>query len=177
MRRSLIAVLFGIYLCGIAPVDASEPRIPRVRPLTDRGAKLLEVGRKLSPTIRSMLARVDASDIILQIDLGVDFTAAHAATRLVTSTPDFRYVRVNINPRLSPSRRLELLGHELQHVMEIADDPTVRDQAAMHDYFTKIGHRDKLTGAFDTLAAHDVERIVKKEIGQWASQEVGKVDR
>lgn len=177
MRRNLIAVLFGVYLCGIAPVDAGEPRIPRLRPLTDHGAKLVDVGRKLSPTIRSMLERVEESDIILQIDLAVDLSVANAATRLVTSTPDFRYVRVTINPRLPPARRLELLGHELQHVMEIAADPSVRDQDAMHDHFTRIGIRDKLTGTFDTLAANDVERIVKKEIAQWASREVGKVDR
>lgn len=177
MRRMMIGVILGVLLCGVVPAEADEPRMPRLRPLTDRGARLVEVGRKLSPTIRDMLERVEQSDIILQIDLSMNFSVANATTRLVTATPDFRYVRVNINPRLSPARRLELLGHELQHVMEIAADPSVRDQEAMYDHFTKIGRRDKVTGAFDTLAAVDMERVVRREIGRWASREAGKMDR
>lgn len=177
MQGLLIGVFVGVYLCGIAPIDASEPGIPRLRPLTDRGAKLLETGRKMSPTIRDMFARVEASDIILHIDLRMDFNVPNAATRLVAATPDFRYVRVNINPRLPPARRLQLLGHELQHVLEIAADPSVRDQDTMRAHFTRIGIRHSVTGTFDTVAAVEVEHIVRKEIGQGASREVGKVDR
>lgn len=169
MRRLVLAVLLGVYLGGAVSAAAV---IPRVRPLSERGERLLSVGRELSPTIRAMLQRVEASDIILQLDVRLDLDVANAVTRLVTSTPDFRYVRVSINPRLSPLRRLELLGHELQHVLEIAADPSVRTQDAMYDHFTRIGRRQRHDSAFETDAAINVESVVRGEVGKWESRKL-----
>jgi hypothetical protein len=174
MRRLLLVFLVGVYLSGTV---SAAPVVPRLRPLSDRSDRLLTLGRELSPTIRAMLMRVEASDIILQLDTGLDFAVPYAVTRLVTSTPDFRYVRVSINPRLSPMRRLELLAHELQHVLEIADDPTVRTQDAMRDHFTKIGRRERHTGAFETEAAIKVESVVRAEVGKWESRKLRPLDR
>lgn len=174
MRRVLLLLLLGVYLG--AAVDAA-PAIPRVRPLSDRSERLLTVGRELSPTIRAMLARVEASDIIMQLDLRLDFDVPYAVTRLVTSTPDFRYVRVSINPRLSPLRRLELLAHELQHVLEIAADLDVRTQDAMREHFTRIGRRERHNNAFETDAALKVESVVREEVGRARSQKLKSLDR
>lgn len=174
MRRVLLLLLLGVYLGGVVH---AAPAIPRVRPLSDRSDRLLAVGRELSPTIKAMLARVEASDIIMQLDLSLDMDVPNAVTRLVTSTPDFRYVRVSINPRLSPLRRLELLAHELQHVLEIAADPTVRTQHAMRDYFTRIGRRERHNNAFETDAAINVEHVVRAEVGKWESRRLKPLDR
>lgn len=163
MRTKVWGVLVVVYLCA-APLEAV---VTRVRPLSERGERLLSVGRDVSPTIRAMLERIEQSDIIMQLDMRLDFDVPNAVTRLVTSTPDFRYVRVSINPRQSPSRRLELLGHELQHVMEIASDPNVRTQEAMRLHFTRIGRRERSTGAFETEAALNIESVIRAEVGKW----------
>lgn len=165
MRNIVWGVLVVVSLC-VAITDAA---IPRVRPLSDRGERLLSVGRELSPTLRAMLDRIEQSDIILQLDVRLHIDVPHAVTQLVTSTPDFRYVRVSINPRQSPQRRLELLGHELQHVLEIASDPSVRTQDDMRDHFTRIGRRDRSTGAFETGAALNIESVIRNEVGKWGS--------
>jgi hypothetical protein len=174
MRRLGLVLLLGVYLGGTVTTAAV---VPRVRPLSDRSDRLLAVGRELSPTIRAMLERVEASDIIMQLDLRLDLSVEFAVTRLVTSTPDFRYVRVSINPRLSPLRRLELLAHELQHVLEIAADPSVRTQDAMFDHFTRIGRRTRHNSAFETDAAIRVESVVRGEVGKWESRKLRPLDR
>lgn len=174
MRRLLLIVLVGVYLSGT--VSAATP-IPRLRPLSDRSERLIAVGRELSPTIHAMLARVEASDIIMQLDLSMNFDVPYAVTRLVTATPDFRYVRVSINPRLSPLRRIELLAHELQHVLEIADDITVRTQDAMREHFTRIGRSERNNGSFETEAAIRVESVVREEVGKWESRKLRSLDR
>lgn len=174
MRRTLLGVLLVVSVGGAV---ATEARIPRVRALSERTARLIDVGRALSPTIRAMLDRIDASDLILQVDTRLDLGVPNAVTRLVTATADFRYVRVSINPRLAPQRRLELLAHELQHVLEIAADTTVRDQDGMRDYFTRIGRRQAVTGTFETDAAMDVESVVRREVGQAKSRDLATLDR
>lgn len=174
MRRLGLVLLLGVYLGGTVTTAAV---VPRVRSLSERSDRLLAVGRELSPTIRAMLERVEASDIIMQLDLRLDLSVEFAVTRLVTSTPDFRYVRVSINPRLSPLRRLELLAHELQHVLEIAADPSVRTQDAMFDHFTRIGRRTRHNSAFETDAAIRVESVVRGEVGKWESRKLRPLDR
>lgn len=174
MRRLLLVLLVCVYLGGTL---SAATVIPRLRPLSERSERLLSIGRDLSPTIRDMLTRVEESDIIMQLDLRLDFDVPYAVTRLVTSTPDFRYVRVSINPRLSPMRRLELLAHELQHVLEIAAEPSVRTQDAMRDYFTRIGRRERHSGAFETEAAMKVESVVRAEVGKWESGRLRPLDR
>lgn len=174
MRRTLLSVLMVVSVSGMVPTEA---RIPRVRPLSERTARLIDVGRELSPTIRAMLEHIEASDLIMQVDTKFDMAVPNAVTRLVTATEDFRYVRVSINPRLSPLRRLELLAHELQHVLEIAADTTVRDQDAMRLYFTRIGRRQPVTGSFETDAAMGIESVVRREISRAKRGEMARLDR
>lgn len=160
-------------IVGTAAVQA-DPLTRRVRPLSDRGARLLTVAQRLSPTIAAMVEQIEASDIILQLDTQLALDVPFAVTRLITATDEVRYVRVSINPRQSPLRRIELLGHELQHVLEIAAERTVRDQKSMRDYFTRIGHR-RSGDAFETDAAAEVESVIRAEVGRWRSSELSEL--
>jgi hypothetical protein len=159
MKAVLLAlvVVFAITL----PMHAGTPR---VRPLTDRVADLVQEAASRSPTVARLLAEVEASDVILQIDLRFDASVPRAVTRLVTATADVRYVRTLINPQMSPWRRIELLAHELQHVIEIASDPSVRDQASMRTRFETLGWNDGRFGGFETDAAIAIEQQVRREL-------------
>lgn len=157
----------GVCLLVVASATLlANPMTRRVRPLSDRGERLLQTATELSPTIADLLDRIEQSDIIVQVEVRFSFDVAFAVTRLVTATPHARYVRVSINPRQSPLRRLELLGHELQHVVEIAEDPTVRTQDQMRQYFTRIGRRHTASTAFETDAAVDAELQVRREVNR-----------
>lgn len=161
----------GVCLVVLASVSlTANPLTRRVRPLSDRGERLLRTGTELSPTIADLLDRIEQSDIIVQVDMKYAFDVPFAVTRLVTATPQARYVRVSINPRHSPTRRLELLGHELQHVVEIAEDETVRSQDDMREYFTRIGRRHFASTGFETEAAIGAELQVRREVNRARSE-------
>ncbi|HQX83014.1 MAG TPA: hypothetical protein PKW63_14710 [Vicinamibacterales bacterium] len=139
-------------------------RSPRVRPQSDHMADLVQLAAKRSPTVAGLLKMIEASDVILQVEFRLDNTVPRAATQLVTSAGLVRYVRTYINPRLPTRRRIELLGHELQHVVEIATDPSVRDDASMRARFTAIGWVSDGAASYETAAAIAVERQVRNEL-------------
>ena len=56
-----------------------------------------------------------------------------------------------------------ILGHELMHAVEVANDDGVRDQCSFRRLYVRIGHsRDGQT--FDTRAAQDAGARVLDEL-------------
>jgi hypothetical protein len=145
-------------------VFATDAHTRRVRPLSPYVADLIEQAVARAPTISRLLAIIEASDVILQIDVRLDPDVPRAVTQFVTASGSVRYVRTIISRTQSPWQQIELLAHELQHVVEIATDPTVRDQAAMRKRFEALGWREGRHGPFETLAAKDVELQVRREL-------------
>jgi hypothetical protein len=56
------------------------------------------------------------------------------------------------------------LGHELQHAMEVADAPDVRDEGALARFYARIGTEGALPRSYDTLAAQLAGRRVLMEV-------------
>ena len=139
-------------------------RAPRVRSLSSDMADLVHRTAVRSPTVAAMLKAIEASDVILQIDFRLDPALPRAVTTFVGVRGAVRYVRMVINPLLPPRLRMELLGHELQHVIEIASTPAIRDQASMRVAFSAMGWTDGPNGPYETAAALRVERQVRSEL-------------
>ena len=139
-------------------------RAPRVRSMSNGVADLVHRTAVRSPTVAAMLKAIEASDVILQIDFRLDPALPRAVTTFVGLSGAVRYVRMVINPRLPPRLRMELLGHELQHVLEIASNPAIRDQASMRVAFSAMGWLEGANGSYETAAALRVERQVRSEL-------------
>ena len=77
---------------------------------------------------------------------------------------DFRYLRVQIRADLSRREAIALIGHELQHALEIADAAEVRDSTGLIRLYERIGHASSGDHAYDTEAAQDTGRIVRREL-------------
>jgi predicted ATPase len=76
-----------------------------------------------------------------------------------------RYVVI----RLQPKRRaaeIAMLAHELQHAVEIADTPSIVDEASLAREYARIGYRSRSAHglAFDTKAAVEIGRRVAEEL-------------
>jgi hypothetical protein len=121
-----------------------------------------------SPTVGAMIAAIEQTDIIVYVDVQTSPLSWRGGTQFIGASLSSRFVQVTINLSLPPADRAEVLGHELQHVLEIARAPAVRDAAGMKRLFGNIGwgHGDE----FETAAARDVEETVHREIVQRASQ-------
>lgn len=159
MKPVVLALLLVSVL--VLPTGA---RTPRVRPLSNHVVELVRQATARSPTVARLLAAVEASDVILQIDVRYEVTVPRAMTHLVASGAGVRYVRTVINRMQSPWQQIELLGHELQHVVEIATDTAVVDQETMRARFELLGWREGRWGSFETTEAISVEQQVRREL-------------
>jgi hypothetical protein len=76
-----------------------------------------------------------------------------------------RYLRVQVRGDLPTADLIALIGHELRHALEIADDPTVQDEPSMLTLYQRIGHATTgETHTFDTREAQTAGRRVRLEL-------------
>ena len=157
-RRLLLIVMVSMLAL---PAFTSTAR---VRSMSNDMTDLVNRTAVRSPTVAAMLKAIEASDVILQIDFRLDPALPRAVTTFVGVSGAVRYVRMVINPMLPPRLRMELLGHELQHVIEIASNPAIRDQSSMRTAFSALGWIEGSNGSYETAAALRVERQVRSEL-------------
>lgn len=112
-------------------------------------------GRRGSATFRHLLDRLASSDLIVHVERRSAWQRSSAFTQFIVATPHARYLRVTLTANDARDAIVGLLGHELRHVIEIADSPWVTDEDAYHSLYDRIG--DAGCGppqwCFDTAAA------------------------
>jgi hypothetical protein len=131
----------------------------------DRSVRyLLKRGFTQSATFAHLMARLEYSDVIVYVEEVARLPGALEGRMLMlTSAGGQRYVRIQITLRGSPLDSIALLGHELQHAIEVAQDTGVRDQVQLEALYQRIGTRGG-PHVFDTVAAQDVGRMVRREL-------------
>jgi hypothetical protein len=137
----------------------------RVRVTEPRLQGLLAEGLNRSRTFASLLTAVNATDVIVYIE-AVMVLPKNTMGRLTMMRPagDYRYLRIQIRADLTRREAISLIGHELQHALEIADAQEVRDAGALMRLYERIGHESSGEHAYDTDAAQDMGRIVRREL-------------
>ena len=165
ISRSFLILL----LIFVLPYSASAETTPRVRVLDAHLKSLFDHGLTQSPTLRTLVDKVEASSILVFVDGDMRMPERFGAqTKFVTSVNDVRYVRVDINVMLAPRRQIALLAHELQHALEIADRPEIQDVEAMELFYEDAGFQSFDDGrhrGFETDAALEMQEAVERELG------------
>lgn len=114
-------------------------------------------GASRSKTFRDLLTRLAASDLVVYVERAGPSPHTHPPghIRFVGATPPNRYVLITVRAVRSTDSVVALLGHELQHAVEIADAPWVVDEETYRELYQAIGKAS--CGAprwcFDTKAA------------------------
>ena len=168
MQPLTAAVLsLSFALCALSNTvtasAATHRPIQRLRSAAPSAQRLIDRAREHSPTIRALAAEIESSDLIVYVEIAHLESAARATTELVTATAYDRFVRVTL-PTLTPhSDLIPLLAHELQHAVEIAREPSVRDTAALRALYARIGTDPGAGHSFETAQARLTEREVRKE--------------
>ncbi len=169
MRTTLVPALLVVLLAApeTAPSELVEDsRKGAVCPLTRDSAVLLEEGASHSVLIRSQLAVLDASDLVVYITDVFDSNPREPKGKLqfVSAGAGTRYVIISLDRcRLSRRERLVLLAHELQHAVEIARDPAVRDVASFKALYSRIGWEVK-AGRFETDGAREASARMRLDL-------------
>ena len=169
MKPCVIAA--ALILAPLAlPVEAAQPSASsharataRLRPATPTVRAMVEDAIAHSATVRALAHEIAASDLIVYVEMGRPAPPAIATTALVTSTPRVRYVRITLDAMTPPSGFAPLLAHELQHAVEIARNPDVRDNNDMRRLYARIGVDSREKMSFETDAAIAAERRARAE--------------
>jgi hypothetical protein len=173
MRCLSVCVLFMLPTAAVA----GERLTPR--PLDPVSADALGRALARSAVVRSLVATLEASNVIVHIVSARQMPAGiGGTTRFVTARGGYRYVRITIGAELSRTARSAILGHELQHACEIAG-AAADDVESLRQVFARDG---RLAGGFfETARALEIERQVRSEMsGRPAllqSEPVAKFDR
>lgn len=135
-----------------------------IRATTRDARRILGEGYRRSPTVESLVDRLQMSDVVVYVD-GRPMLDGPLAARLtlVPSRGHLRYVRIDLSIQRPLDDAIALLGHELRHAVEIADAPGVADATGMERLYAQIGN-EWAPHKYETGAAIDAERQVRKEL-------------
>ena len=135
-----------------------------VRAMQPDGEKLLALGLATSTTFRGLVDRLEHSDVIVYVDVQSDMPQSLGGSLqfLARSATD-RFVRIRINRNSSHLWQTALLGHELQHAVEVANSPDVESTSGLRALYRRIGVRTGVD-AFDSMAAQQAGYAVRAEL-------------
>ena len=166
-----VLVLVPVMAWAGQPGKAAEALSSRLRPTSAAAAATLASALERSETLRTLAATIETSDLRVYVETSEEPGAWRGGTRFVAVAGDVRMLTVTLNGSLAPREKLAVLGHELQHVCEVAADLTVTSQARMKQLFEQIGHLVNPKGVarenvYETAAAQRVEYQVRVEVAQ-----------
>jgi hypothetical protein len=166
MTRSIWTLALLWLALTVAPAAAERnARDRHLRSAEPELVDLIAVGVRTSPTLRRLVDRVEASDVVVYVtfDRSPSPHAGHIA--LMSTVPGRRYLRISLDRRYLGCQRLALLGHELQHAVEIADAPWVIDHESVASLYKSIGFRSDNghTDCYDSRLAIETGRQIQRE--------------
>jgi hypothetical protein len=127
--------------------------------------RLILLANAESATFRRLVARLEASDVIIFVGVSRDLPSALAGSTTFTGRAgSSRFLTVRLNRSCGTTTLLGVLGHELQHVVEVADAADVSSSEDLRALYRRIGVR---TGPnqYDSLAARQAGAAVRAEVG------------
>ena len=176
MRKCFTLCLLALVIVGgtdmrartIDPAASPSPaRVagPHVRGATPRISKMLDFAINRSRTFANLVKDIDATDVIVHVEevrtlpSGIDgrLTFVHAAGGV-------RYLRAQVAAGRGAIDTMSVVGHELQHALEVALERGVRDEASFEALYMRIGDRPSHPDRYDTAAAREAGRRVRNEM-------------
>ena len=150
-----------------AVLAAQDPSHSHVRSTEPMIRTLIEKGIAESDTFRTLVATLDQSDVVVYVDQKVTReTLGGYLSHDVLNAGGVRYLHIALNLRGGDIRLVSLLAHELQHAVEVSQDPGVRDARAVARLFLRIASRAACghDGCSETDAALRVQDLVEADL-------------
>ncbi len=165
-------IAFGVLILPLPSLaDAQDPRlraIPHVRGGNARVREILEKAEALSPTVARLVEELQDTDVIVTVVAGWLPGRAAGVAYVIAATPPVRYVRVVLRLPNTDQGLMAVLGHELQHAVEIACMPSVRDAHSLEEAYTRIGVAMARRTDFETDEAVQTGEQVAHELKRHA---------
>lgn len=161
-----------VALCLSAPAAAQAPGPPiaqQVRSSTRWGLELVREAGEKSESFRRLLDAITETDVVVYVEPAQQLPGVtEAVTEFITAAGPVRYVRIWMGVRNIRKRLIALLGHELQHALEIGRAREVIDTPTLEAFYRRNG--DLSVDGYDTDAARRMGDTIFLEL--WSNQNV-----
>lgn len=149
---------------------------PAVRADDSYTRGLIDYGIQHSASFAGLVQALEATDLIVIIEADPRLSMAlNGYLVYMSTTTACRYVRVRFTTRVSRLRAVPIIGHELQHALEIGLHPEVTDADTMRAMYERIGQRSAGENAFESADAERVGRAIGLELFRPASAAAAEV--
>lgn len=164
LRLTAIAsAVLGMTAGSVLAQDVSA--LLHVRGLDAGARSLITDARAASPTVAGLMAKLDESDVIVLVSVTFMRDGVPADTRFVTATTRVRILSLRIDLLAAPWDKVEYLGHELQHALEVAQARDVHSDDGLRTLMTRIGRRRDSARQYETDGAIATAHRVRQEVG------------
>jgi hypothetical protein len=124
--------------------------MPRVRP-DAIFEPIVRDALRWSSIVRRLVDRLEQSDVTVYVLMRTGAPPTfNGHLTFLSSTPRQRYLVIELPPNRNRFEQIGMLGHELQHAVEIADAPAVVNVATLIAYYERIGIRTTSIGGHTT---------------------------
>jgi hypothetical protein len=156
---ALAAAATAMLTASGTPLDPAR----RLRPTQTAGERVLADGMARSATFRRLVSRLERSDVIVYITVRVDMRPnLGGSLRIMGRSATDRFLHISLNGQHSRHILVALLGHELQHAVEVADAPEVASDESLTGLYRRIGVH--VSGdSWDSRAAREAGQTVRAE--------------
>jgi len=134
-----------------------------VRPVGETIATLIQHAGEKSHTFQGLLDTINARDGLVYILPGKCGHGMHGCLANVTTAAPTRLLLVRVDPRGNDCELMGLIGHELQHAIEVLDDPQVTSFVEAYSFYRRAADAGSIP-AFETRAAERIEEKVRTEV-------------
>jgi hypothetical protein len=169
-RAWIVFALLTIVI-PIGPAHAQDDGAgsSRVRGIDDAAKALIRDLVARSATGRELVDQIDRSDLVVYVRRRVFLTTTlNGRIGLVHADCSRRLVAIEIAAPRNTVDELASLGHELQHAVEIAGEPTVCSAASLAALYARIGGPTSQwtpsEESYETRAAADAGQRVRREL-------------
>ena len=161
-----VVVCTFVVLLAVAARSQAES-IQRIRTTSSLIHAALAGASEKSPTLRAIVERIAQSNVIVYVTCEQFKTVTISGrTMWADASGEARYLRVQVDCTLARANLVAILGHELQHVAEVADRPDVIDLPTFLKLFEAIGYPSCSTSwheQFETDDARAAGQRVREE--------------
>ncbi len=175
-RRWISAAALILLLFPASAFAVHEPnRSTHIRSKSAVLHELVNEGLRQAPAFEALVTHLDASDVVVYLECGTLTPGRGGELGFLGVAGGVRYLKITLACGLRAATLTWLIGHELQHAVEIADAPDVVNVEGMRNLYRRIGVDVLGNGQrFDTKEAINAGLLIRQQL--WASVESPNVD-
>ncbi|MEO8359496.1 MAG: hypothetical protein ABI672_05655 [Vicinamibacteria bacterium] len=171
------SLMIGLARATVA-APAAMPPWTHALPLNAEAIHLLTEAAERSPLVTTLLQDLERTDVVVYLADMLPGRPADPSSYLTFLSKEgaTRYLMIRIDAwKVTRFERICLLGHELQHALEVAGAPDVLDAESLATLYRRIGWESG-QNRFETTAARSMGYQVKAQLFSTMSKGSRKAD-